>query len=539
MEEASEALNAIQAESTLYGDSGDRLLAEIDCTVHLNIVMNQHQINSTQRNRLQWLQDGDRNSWFFHTMNRICKTSIDLSSLIVDSELTFDLGIISDSVVLFYMELFTDQDTYDDSILGDFIHPVVVTAENDALVTLPGVEEIRRAVLDMEPSSSHGPDGFNDSFYQTCWDIIAFDVIEAVGYFFTTVFIHFGLNSSFITLIPKKPGANRVEDFRPIVMGNYLFKIFTKILASRLGVIAARILTPFQFGATAGNIRCFQGVFSAYGGLSGQVYNLAKSMVYFGTAVTRWVRRFILRTTGISHGSLPFSYLGVPIFRGAPCTCHLAALADSIINKWKGHSLSSVGRKCMINFVIAASLVQSMMDDISGRNNSCSVSWARVCSSLDDGGLGVRSIRLANDSFICKLAWDIICNRSSNMALLHDRYISIGGKPRTSRGPSSIGPGIRRHLGRLVTGSRWVVGHSSGISFWNDNWLGSIISDRIGIPPSFDIGLSSTIRDYFYDEIWHFDYKFFMKHTDIVRDILSIHVSRGSDSQVRGSSVSG
>ncbi|KAL8529264.1 hypothetical protein ACS0TY_006624 [Phlomoides rotata] len=404
MEEVSEALNAVQAEAALYGDTEDRLLAEIDCTVHLNTVLNQYQINSTQRNRLQWLQDGDHNSWFFHTMNRIRKTSVGLSSLVIDGELTFDPGIISDSVVNFYTELFMAQD---------------------------------------------------------------------------------------------------------------------------------------QVTATIGNIRSLQGVLSAYGGLSGQIYNPAKSTVYYGTAVTRWVRRFMLRTTCISHGSLPFSYLGVPLFRGAPRTCHLAALADSIIskfNKWKGHSLSLAGRKCMINFVIAASLVHSMMvyywprtllkkiedamrnfmwkGDISQRNTSCSVSWARVCSPLDEGGLGVHSIRLANDSFICKLAWEILCNRSTDMALLHGRYISARGKPRNSGRPSSIEPGIRKHLGRLVTGSRWVVGHSSGLSFWNDNWLGYIISERIGIPSSF-------------------------VHTDIVRDILSIHVSRGSDSRVWGNSISG
>ncbi|KAL8529331.1 hypothetical protein ACS0TY_006661 [Phlomoides rotata] len=52
MEEASEALNAIPAEAALYGDTEDRLLTEIDCTVHLNSVMHQHQINSTQRNCL-------------------------------------------------------------------------------------------------------------------------------------------------------------------------------------------------------------------------------------------------------------------------------------------------------------------------------------------------------------------------------------------------------------------------------------------------------------------------------------------------------
>ncbi|KAL8556379.1 hypothetical protein ACS0TY_003989 [Phlomoides rotata] len=419
MEGASEALNVIQAESALYRDSDDRLLAEINCTVYLNTVLHKHQINSTQRNRLQWLKDGDRNSQFFYTMNRIRKTSIGLSSLVVDGEITFDPGIISDSVVQFYTDLFMAQDqvTYDDSILGNFIHPVVDPTENDSLNALPSVEEIRRAVFYMEPSSSPGPDGFDGAFYQTCWDIIAFDVIEAVRYFFTTGFISFGLNSSFVTLIPNKSGANRVEDFRPIVMGNYLFKIFTKILASRLGIIATR----------------------------------------------------------------------------APRTYHLTALADSIISKfskWKGHSLSLAGRKCMINFVIAASL----------RNNSCSVSWARVCSPLDEGGLGVRSIRLANDSFICKLAWDILCNRSSDMTLLHHRYFTAGGRPRAPGRPSSLGPVL--------------------ISFWNDNWLGYIILDRIGIPPSYAAGLSSKIRDYFYEEIWHFDFEFFMKHTDIVRDIL-------------------
>ncbi|KAL8502771.1 hypothetical protein ACS0TY_021762 [Phlomoides rotata] len=52
MEEALEALNAIQAEVALYGDIEDWLLTEIDCTVRLNTVMHQHQINSTQRNRL-------------------------------------------------------------------------------------------------------------------------------------------------------------------------------------------------------------------------------------------------------------------------------------------------------------------------------------------------------------------------------------------------------------------------------------------------------------------------------------------------------
>ncbi|KAL8502778.1 hypothetical protein ACS0TY_021769 [Phlomoides rotata] len=251
-------------------------------------------------------------------MNRIRKTSYVLSSLIVNGELSFDPEVISDSVVQFYTELFNAQnhDTYDDTNLRDFILLVIDLVDNDMLTALPSGEEIKRAVFDMEPSSSPGPDGFDGSFYQACWDVIDFDVIEAV---------------------------------------------------------------------------------------------------YFGSVVTRRARNFMINTTGITAGSLSFSHLGVPIFQGAPRTYHLAALADSIISKfskWKGHSLYFAGRK-----------------------------------------------------------WGVPHN-----------YGSI----------SSIWPGIRRHLGRLVDGSRWVVGLSLRISFWNDNWLGYIISDKLGIPSFFTCGISSA-----------------------------------------------
>lgn len=53
-------------------------------------------------------------------------------------------------------------------------------------------------------------------------------------------------------LIPKKVGASKVEDFCPIVLGNFLSKIFTKIISMRLGPLLKNILSCSQYGFIPG-----------------------------------------------------------------------------------------------------------------------------------------------------------------------------------------------------------------------------------------------------------------------------------------------
>ena len=55
-----------------------------------------------------------------------------------------------------------------------------------------------------------------------------------------------------MVLIPKTPDADEVTAFRPIVLSNFLFKVVTRILADRLSVVAARIISPNQFGFLKG-----------------------------------------------------------------------------------------------------------------------------------------------------------------------------------------------------------------------------------------------------------------------------------------------
>jgi hypothetical protein len=56
---------------------------------------------------------------------------------------------------------------------------------------------------------------------------VASDVIYAVQSFFLTGTLPPRLNSNILILIPKFPEADRIENFRPIALANFQFKIIT------------------------------------------------------------------------------------------------------------------------------------------------------------------------------------------------------------------------------------------------------------------------------------------------------------------------
>jgi hypothetical protein len=54
------------------------------------------------------------------------------------------------------------------------------------------------------------------------------------------------LNVTFISLIPKKHGADEIKDFRPISLVGGMYKIIAKLLANRLSVVVGNIISPSQ-----------------------------------------------------------------------------------------------------------------------------------------------------------------------------------------------------------------------------------------------------------------------------------------------------
>jgi hypothetical protein len=349
-----------------------------------------------------------------------------------------------------------------------------------------------------------------DAFFQSYWDIVGNDVFNSISQFFRSGWILPNLNSNLVVLIPKQTGADKIDQFRPLALANFQFKLISKILANRLSLIAPKIISGHQkgfirdrhisecicitseainlldkksFGGNLalkidirkafdtldwdflllvlksfgfnqvfcnwiknilnsaklsliingkvtgffnvtrgvrqgdplspllfciaeevlsrsisllvdnGKLDCITGprgmslpshaffaddimifckgskknalavasLFLEYAANSGQIISPSKCMIFSGSISTARLA-VISRILNFSHGTFPFNYLGVPIFKGRPKSVHLQSIADKIkikLASWKGHLLSMMGRIQLVNSVIHGMLIYS------------------------------------------------------------------------------------------------------------------------------------------------------------------------------------
>jgi len=124
--------------------------------------------------------------------------------------------------------------------------------QNQLLVGCFSEEEIKRAVWECGNEKSPGPDGLNFKFIKQFWQLLKPDIIRFLYEFHANGIFPKGSNASFITLVPKVPDPQNLNDFRPISLIGCVYKIVAKLLANRLKRIMPEIIDERQSAFVAG-----------------------------------------------------------------------------------------------------------------------------------------------------------------------------------------------------------------------------------------------------------------------------------------------
>ncbi|XP_019454478.1 PREDICTED: uncharacterized protein LOC109355707 [Lupinus angustifolius] len=478
-----------------------------------------------EKARCDWYTYGDRNTSFFHKTTKIRQDSKGINFLNVGDTILTSKQDIDNHVLHYFEEFFATENVTSLSPLINTVIPSSMTElENYMLTNPPSMEEVKGVVFAMKGDGAPGPDGFSGCFYQTYWDIVGEDVYNLVMQFFNRGWILPNLNASNLVLIPKFLGANKVEDYRPIALANFQFKIITKVLADRLAMIASRIVSPQQRGVRQVDP------------LSPILFCIVEDVLSRGIA--KLVEEGKLNTISgpsilcLNHlllimlqFLLPFKYLGAPLFKGKPIKLHLQPIADRIANKlanWKGACLSIIGRVELVKYVIHSmlsytfhfyawpiQLIKALDKRIrnfiwagdSDVSKLCTVKWMTICTPTSEGGLGLRSVSLMNKVGLLKLAWRMLSSNQEWACFYRQRF-SAHFNPSTRFLKSSIWQGIKQHWYLVQNNSIYLIGDGKNTNFWKDNWLGMPLVDSLHIPKECHSTLHAKVADFIDGNTW-------------------------------------
>jgi hypothetical protein len=108
--------------------------------------------------------------------------------------------------------------------------------------------ELKDTIDQMPKDKSPGPDGWTQELFQNFFQLIGLDLLRAVEESRLTGVILGSLNSTFFTLIPKVSKPDTFNDFRPIALCNFVYKVISKVIATRIKDTLAKFISTEQFG---------------------------------------------------------------------------------------------------------------------------------------------------------------------------------------------------------------------------------------------------------------------------------------------------
>lgn len=216
----------------------------------------QEEILWRQKSRIRWLKNGEKNTKFFH------KTTVQRRMINHISHIKNEQGNkvethegIEAEFLKYFEKAHQEPDINRMPAINKVIKniPRIITEEHNSLLLKPiNLEEVEEAMWNLKEGKAPGPDGFTSNFFHKFWDLIKEEVWQVVEESRALRWMYPGLNATFIALIPKGEDSNTPDKYRPIALCNIIYKVISKVIATRLKPLLPLIISPEQSGYVEG-----------------------------------------------------------------------------------------------------------------------------------------------------------------------------------------------------------------------------------------------------------------------------------------------
>lgn len=203
-----------------------------------------------------WISHGDKNTKFFHSFASARRRSKHIWEILDDNgSLCSGIGSIKSEAYSYFDNIYSNPG---ECCISDQIDVASLYTrffdEQEAEYIQRDVtkDEIEQTLKIFAKDKAPGPDGWPVELYPHFFEIMGDELLELVNFSRINGYIPGGLNSTFVTLIPKKDKPSSFGEFRPIALCNLLYKLISKIIADRLKSALSAHISDEQFGFLEG-----------------------------------------------------------------------------------------------------------------------------------------------------------------------------------------------------------------------------------------------------------------------------------------------
>jgi len=190
------------------------------------------------------MEDGDRNTKFFHRVASIRRRFNATDKIVVEREQHGGVSLVKEAIVLFHEKLYQEVVSSRPFLEGTSYNSIDEEDPSE-LVKEFFEEEVWKAINDLGKDKARGLDGFNIAFFEHCRNVVKRDIMGLFAEFDKNGFFEKSLSATFITLLPNVARAEDIYNFRPISLVGSVYKILAKVLASRSRLVISKVVGPY------------------------------------------------------------------------------------------------------------------------------------------------------------------------------------------------------------------------------------------------------------------------------------------------------